>query len=157
VAITYRTTGTDPALPPRIIVRYFAAGDRLRIDGGPIGYLLVDRAMERVELVMPQPKLVLEMPPGGGLTDTFILGPDLAFRAVGMDHALGRACMQYDVTINRAHGRVCLSPDGLLLRGEGRGADGRAATIEAVAVSMAAQPAGLFSPPDTYSYIETPK
>jgi hypothetical protein len=47
--------------------------------------------------------------------------------------------------------------DGLMLRGEGRGQDGKMASIEAVSVAMTAQPAGLFSPPDNYNIIALPK
>jgi hypothetical protein len=36
----------------------------------------------------------------------------------------------------------------MLLRGAGRGKDGRTARIEATSISLAPQPAGLFSPPE---------
>lgn len=155
-AITYRSTGSDAAVPPNLTIRYFAAGDRLRIEGGALGYLLVDRGVGRVELVMPQPRLVVELPPGGGITDGFILGDHLAFRRTGSDTVLGRACTLYDVTAERARGVVCLTADGLLLRGEGRGRDGRTARIEAVTVAMTAQPAGLFSLPEGYRTMAIP-
>eukprot|EP01037_Dinobryon_pediforme_P005242 gene5242-5294_t len=156
-AITYRSTGSDPQVPPNLTIRYFAAGDRLRIEGGPLGWLLVDRPMARIELVMPQPRLVVEMPPGGGITNGFILGDQLRFRRTGADNVLGRACTIYDVTAERARGRVCLTDDGLLLRGEGEGRDGRKAAIEAVSVALATQPAGLFSPPDGYRMMAIPQ
>jgi hypothetical protein len=156
-AITYRSTGSDPNVPPNLTIRYFAAGQRLRIEGGPLGYLLVDRTMERIELVMPQPRLVVEMPQGGGITDGFILGNHLRFNRTGADTVLGRACTLYDVTAERARGKVCLTADGLLLRGEGQGRDGRKAAIEATAVAFATQPAGLFSPPDGYRTMAIPK
>ena len=156
-AITYRSTGSDPQMPATVTVRYFAAGDRVRIDGGALGYLLLDRVMERVELVMPQPRLVIELPPGGGITDSFILGDIFSFHRTGADRVLGRACTLYDVSAKGGKGRVCLTDDGLLLRGEGRGRDGHAASVEAVAVSMATQPAGLFSPPDNYRIMGVPQ
>lgn len=156
-AITYRSTGTDAQIPPSLTIRYFAAGDRLRIEGGPLGYLLVDRAMERIELVMPQPRLVVEMPQGGGITDGFILGSNLKFTRTGTDTILGRPCITYDVLAERARGRVCLTADGLLLRGEGQGRDGRKAAIEATSVALATQPAGLFSPPDGYRMMAIPQ
>ena len=149
-AITYRSTGSDPTVPPSLTVRYFAAGQRLRIEGGPLGYLLVDRTMERIELVMPQPRLVVEMPQGGGITNGFILGNQLQFNRTGTDTVLGRACTLYDVTAERARGKVCLTSDGLLLRGEGQGRDGRKAAIEATAVALATQAPGLFSRPEGY-------
>lgn len=149
-AITYRADGSDPLMPQSLTMRYFAAGERLRIEGGPLGYLLVDRPMERVELVMPQPKLVLEMPPGAGITQGFILSDQFQFERQGTDHVLGRACTVYAVTAPRAHGVVCLTSDGLLLRGQGQGRDGRQARIVAVSITSATQPAGLFTPPDSY-------
>ncbi len=156
-AITYRSSGSDPTVPPSLTIRYFAAGDRLRIEGGPLGYLLVDRAMERIELVMPQPRLVVELPQGGGITDGFILGDQLHFQRTGTDTVLGRACTTYDVTAERARGRVCLTTDGLLLRGEGQGRDGRKASIEATSVTLTTQATGLFSPPDGYRMMAIPK
>ncbi len=157
--ITYRSTGSDPRVPSSLSVRYSADLGRIRIEGVPLGYLLVDQPQERVELVMPQTRLVIQLPPGGGITDGFILGPGLSFTAAGNDRVLGRSCTLYDVTTarNRAQGRVCLTPDGLLLRGEGRGRDGRTASIEAVSVAVAAQPVGLFSPPDGYRIMALPQ
>lgn len=159
VAITYRTTGSDPVVPPTLVIRYFSAADRLRIEGVPLGYVLIDRTMERVELVMPQPQLVIEMPPGGGLTEGFILSRRLAFTRTGSDTVLGRACTTYDVTSGgqNPRGKVCLTQDGLLLRGEGQESNGRKARIEATAVVKAAQPAGLFSPPDGYRAMAMPR
>ncbi len=155
-AITYRSMSSDPMVPASLTIRYFAAAQRLRIEGGPLGYILVDRNAERVEMVMPQPRLVIEMPPGGGITDGFILGNHLSFTRTGVDTVLGRSCTMYDVTAERTHGRVCLTPDGLLLRGEGKGRDGRTAEIEAVSVAVATQAPGLFSPPDGYRTMAMP-
>ena len=160
-AITYRSTGTDPMIPQNLVIRYFAAADRLRIEGGPLGYLLVDRPMERVEMVMPQPRLVIELPPGGGITDGFILSNRLSFTRTGTDQVLGRPCTTYTVTADRAtnaaRGQVCLTPDGLLLRGEGQGRDGRSARIEATSIALATQPAGLFTLPDGYKTMSIPR
>jgi hypothetical protein len=157
--ITYRSTGSDPNVPASLSIRYSADLGRLRIEGVPLGYVLVDQRMERVELVLPQPRLVIELPPGGGLAEGFILSADLHFSQIGKDTVIGRACTLYDVTADhdRAHGRVCLTADGLLLRGEGQGRDGRTASIEAVAVALGAQPVGLFAPPDGYHVVALPR
>jgi hypothetical protein len=157
--ITYRSAGSDPRVPSSLSVRFSADLRRLRIEGVPLGYVLIDAPQERVELVLPQPKLVLELPPGGGITDGFLLGPGLHFVRTGTDHVLGRACTLYDVTADRerAHGRVCLTEDGLLLRGEGAGRDGRSAVIEATEIRQGPQPVGLFSPPDTYRMMALPQ
>ena len=157
--ITYRSAGSDPLVPASLSVRFSADLGRVRIEGVPLGYLLVDAPAERVELVMPQPKLVLELPPGGGITEGFLLGPGLRFIRAGEDRVLGRACTVYDVSADhdRAHGRVCLTADGLLLRGEGAGRDGRTARVEAVEIRQVPQPVGLFSPPDTYRMMALPK
>ncbi len=157
--ITYRSAGSDPRVPSSLSVRFSADLGRLRIEGVPLGYVLIDAPQERVELVLPQPKLVLELPPGGGITEGFLLGPGLHFTRTGSDHVLGRACTLYDVTADQdhAHGRVCLTADGLLLRGEGAGRDGRTAAIEAVEIRQTPQPIGLFSPPDTYRMMALPR
>ena len=110
-------------------------------------------------MVMPQPKLVLQLPPGGGIVEGFILGPNLHFTQAGADKVLGRACTLYDVTTDhdRAHGRVCLTADGMLLKGEGQGRDGRGAKVEATAIAVAPQPKELFSPPAGYNVVALTK
>jgi hypothetical protein len=157
--ITYRLSGSDPRVPGTLAVHSSADLGRLRVDGVPLGYVLIDTRAERVELVMPQPRLVFELPPGAGITQDFLLGPDLRFTRTGRARILGRACTTYDVTADhgRAHGRVCLTEDGLLLRGEGVGADGRTASIEATEIRQTPQPVGLFSPPDTYRMMALPQ
>ncbi len=157
--ITYRSAGSDPRVPGTLSVRFSADLRRVRVDGVPLGYVLIDAPQERVELVLPQPRLVLELPPGGGITEGFLLGPSLAFTRTGTDRVLGRACTLYDVTTDqgRAHGRACLTADGLLLRGEGIGRDGRSAAIEATEIRQGPQPIGLFSPPDTYRVMALPR
>ena len=98
-----------------------------------------------------------ELPPGGGITDGFILGNQLRFSRAGQSKVLGRSCTIYDVAADRATGQVCLTPEGLLLRGEGRGRDGRTARIEATAVTFQTQPAGLFSPPEGARIVAMPQ
>lgn len=158
-AVTYRSEGTDGQMPANLSVRFSADLGRVRIDGVPLGYLLVDKPAERVELVMPLTRMVLRLPPGGGIVDGFILGPDLRFAAAGRDKVLGRECTLYDVTTDRdrAHGRVCLTPDGLLLRGKGQGRDGRSMSVEATSIAIGPQPVGLFAPPDGYNILALPR
>lgn len=155
--IVYRSDGSDPMVPQSLTMRYAAALDRLRIDGGPLGWLLVDRPHQRVELVMPATHLVIPMPQGAGLTRGFVLSRQLDFHRVGTDTVIGRLCTLYDVTSDGAHARVCLTADGLLLRGDGQGRDGRHAHIEAVSVEIAAQPADLFAPPAGYRSMAFPR
>jgi len=157
VAITYSSAGSEAAIPQRIVLRYFAVADRIRLESGLGPYVLLDRAVERVEMVLPDAKLAMELPPGAGLTQGFLLGQGLNFRRTGTATVLGHACTVYDVTLEHSHARTCLTADGLLLRGEGTDPSGRLAKIEATAITFAPQPAGLFSPPDTYRYVNLPR
>ncbi len=156
VAITYRSIGPDSALPPTITMRYFALADRIRLDSNQGAYLLIDRTVERVEMVLPGAGMAMELPPGAGITQGFILGDKMQFRRTGSATILGRACTTYDITLERSHATACLTSDGLLMRGEGTDPTGRRAGIEATKVAFAPQPAGLFSPPDTYRYMALP-
>ena len=157
VAITYSSAGSEAAIPARIVLRYFAVADRIRLESGLGPYVLLDRAVERVEMVLPDAKLAMELPPGAGITKGFLLGQALNFHRSGSATVLGRACTLYDVTLEASHARACLTADGLLLRGEGSDPSGRLAKIEATAINFAPQPAGLFSPPDTYRYVNLPR
>jgi len=118
---------------------------------------LLDRAVERVEVVLPAAGLAMELPQGAGIAQGFILGEGMHFRRTGSATIIGRACTIYEVTLETSHARACLTDDGLLLRGEGTDATGRHATIEATKVAFGPQQAGLFSPPDTYRYIAQPR
>jgi hypothetical protein len=157
VAITYRSTGTESALPPSITLRYFAVADRIRLDSNQGAYLLLDRAAERVEMVLPAAKLAMELPSGAGIVQGFILGDRLQFHRTGSATVLGRACTIYDVSVEKVHATACLTSDGLLLRGEGTDPAGRHASIEATQIAFTPQPPGLFSPPDTYRYLAQPR
>ena len=157
VAITYSSAGSEAALPPRVVMRYFAVADRIRLDGNGGPYLLLDRTMQRVEMVLPDAKLAMELPPGAGITQGFLLGEGMNFRRTGTSTVLGRTCTVYDITIEHTHATACLSADGLLLRGEGTDPAGRHAKIEAISVAFAPQTPGMFSPPDTYRYMAMPR
>jgi hypothetical protein len=156
VAVVYSTAGSEFALPARITLRYFAVADRIRLDanGGP--YVLLDRTVERVDLVLPDARLAMELPPGAGMTQGFVLGAGLNFRRIGSANVLGRSCTTYEVTLENRHAAACITADGLVLRGEGSDPSGKAVRVEAVSVNFAPQPAGLFSPPDTYRYVQLP-
>lgn len=157
VAITYTSAGSEAAMPARIVLRYFAVADRIRLDGNTGPYVLLDRNVERVEVVLPDAKLAMEVPPGAGLAQGFLLGAGLNFRRTGASSVLGRACATYEVTLESRHATACITADGLILRGEGSDPSGRVAKVEAVSVSFAPQAPGLFSPPDTYRYVQMPR
>ena len=156
VAITYSSAGSEANLPARIVLRYFAVADRIRLESNTGPYVLLDRTVERVEMVLPDARLAMELPQGAGLTQGFLLGPNMNFRRTGNATVLGRACTTYEVTLEARHATACISADGLLLRGEGSDPAGRSAKIEAVSISFAPQAPGLFSPPDTYRYVQLP-
>ena len=155
VLIAYRTT-EGGSMPPSITMRYFAVADRIRLDSNQGPYVIIDRAVERVELVLPPMQMAMELPPGAGITQGFILGNNLRFERTGSATILGRPCTIYAVSNDRAHATACLTNDGLLLRGEGSDPSGRHAGIEATRIDFAAQPPGMFSPPDTYQYLPQP-
>jgi hypothetical protein len=154
--IVYSTAGSQFALPARIVLRYFAIADRIRLDAGGGPYVLLDRTVERVDLVLPDARLAMELPSGAGMTQGFVLGAGLRFRRTGAASVLGRECTTYEVTLENRRASACITADGLVLRGEGSDPSGKAVRVEAVSVNFAPQPPGLFSPPDTYRYVQMP-
>lgn len=154
VAVVYHVLDAPAGAPAQITLRYFAVADRLRLDAGQGPYLLIDRTVERIEMIIPSAHMFLELPKGGGIAQGFVLGDQLHLkRTAATQRILGRSCTVHDVTLEADHATACLSADGLVLAGQGRLPDGRAARIEAVSISFAPQIPGMFSPPDTYRMI----
>jgi hypothetical protein len=156
VMIVYRATAGSN-LPSKITLRYFAVADRIRLDGNQGPYIIIDRTVERIEMVLPPVQMAMEIPPGAGITEGFILGANLRFEPVGKADILGRPCTIYAVTNERARATACITADGLLLSGEGTDPTGHHIGIEATRIDFVAQPPGMFSPPDTYQYLPQPR
>ena len=89
---------------------------------------------------------------GAGL----LLDDRMRFTRGGTDRVAGLACTKWDIVSDKTTARLCITDDGVILAGEGRDTQRGAGRMTATAVSYAALPASLFTPPAGFHHIELP-
>lgn len=159
VQVTYRASGPSQAgqaaRQQDMRVAVTAGGGLMRIEGvgGAGGYVIVDRASQRMTMVMPQDRRYIEMPANDAFARGFVLNDSMTFVKKGSEKVAGLTCTVWEVTSREGAGTACVTDDGVMLRG--RGNDGKGG-IEAMAVKYGPQPASLFKPPADYSKLDMP-
>ena len=147
VAVTYRLDTTQKGTPDSVLVRYSVAADRLRVDGGLPGYVLVDGRSRHATIVMEQMGLMMDAPPRAGVEQAFVLENAARFTRRGGATVAGLRCTIWDVAGDSATGSACVTTDGVVLRANGHDRHGRAASLEATRVEYGVQNQALFYPP----------
>jgi hypothetical protein len=157
VAVTYRVTLAQPNTPPELVMRYSAAKDRFRVEGGLpgarvsgtnlTGYVLVDHKSGRASLVIEQLGVMMDAPPRAGLDQAFLLENGRRFVRQGADTVAGLRCTVWTVEGDTASGTACVTAEGVVLRAGGHDRKGRAGSIEATQVEVGPQAEALFFPP----------
>jgi hypothetical protein len=156
VSVAYHVETEAPAAPHDLRVEFAARAGRLRIDGGPQGYMLVDRGARRASMVIVPAQMVMDMPPGGGPARALMLDGSMQFSRRGRDRVAGLACTVWDVRSGRGSGTACITADGVLLRASGQDADGHAGTLTAESVAYGPQSPALFEPPAGFRHVALP-
>jgi hypothetical protein len=152
VSVAYHVETEAPAAPHDLRVEFAARAGRLRIDGGPQGYMLVDRGARRASMVIVPAQMVMDMPPGGGPARALMLDGSMQFSRRGRDRVAGLACTVWDVRSGRGSGTACITADGVLLRAVAAGR----VLLEAERVDYAAQDQSVFRIPDDYTRLTPP-
>lgn len=147
VAVTYRLNSAQLNAPHDVVLRYSAAADRFRVEGGLPGYALVDRKAGHASIVIEQLGLMMDAPPRAGLDQAFLLENARRFVRQGSDTIAGLHCTVWDVAGDSASGSACVTADGVVLRASGHDRKGRAGSIEATQVEYRHQAEALFFPP----------
>jgi hypothetical protein len=163
VMVTYRATAPAGGRAPQGLeagsrefrVAATQGGLLMRVEtmGAAGAYVIVDRAAQRMLMVMPQDRRFIEMPVNDAFARGFVLNEGMTFARRGSDTVASLRCTVWEVTSREGAGTACVTEDGVLLRG--RASDGKG-VIEATAVTYAAQPAALFRPPADHSRLELP-
>ena len=149
-SVLYRVVNAGAA-PVEVRVTAEAGGSPMRLDLPDRSYMLVDKAAQRMAVVMPEQQVVLDVPFGDGPQTYFQLNERMRFtrRAPGTVAAV--RCTTWDVAVDNARGTMCISDDGILLRSAGVDAAGQHNVIEAVSVSFAPAGPNEFVPPADFS------
>lgn len=160
VSVTYRASGQGnvPAALSEVRMSWLAARNLMRMDmPGGMGWLLVDLQAGTGIMVIEATRMIMNMPagqlpPGGlGTSQTARYTREGPARIADLD------CVNWRVEERGEAARVCLTSQGVLLRAESlndrpelRG------TLEATAVSFAAQDAARFQRPAGYQSLQLP-
>ena len=167
---TYRVSGLNDAT---VDVKLFwnAALKRQRVEpqlpDAPAGMggmaMIMDQAAGTMIMLQPSQRMAMELPRGaqGGAS-----GPDMhsmldpnkyRFERTGSDRVLNLPCTvwRFSERAGAANGTACITSDGVMLRSE-TSHQGRPTRMEAVAVSLTAQPASLFEVPSGYQRMQMP-
>jgi hypothetical protein len=155
VAVTYRIiTGQNAGQEMRMA--WLIAAQKLRVDlPGGMGWSVVDQRSQRVQVVIEQQKLVMEMPAQGGPGGFAIPAEPLAsarFTRGGSATVAGLPCTiwRYEDRDNR--GEACLTDDGVMLRsGTAQGT-----AVEATAVAYGPQDPARFQSPAGFRTMQLP-
>ncbi len=152
VAVTYKVMIAQPNTPSEVVLRYSAAQDRFRLDGGLpggglTGYVLVDHKSGHASIVMEKLGMMLDAPRHAGLDQAFMLENGRRFARQGTDSVAGLACTVWNVEGDAANGTACVTADGVVLRASGRDRKGRTGSVEATQVQYGPQAEALFVPP----------
>lgn len=127
-------------------------GNRLRLDmqGGP-GFVLVDYAAHKMDLVMTQQKAFVALPFDPSVAPGLSIPPDVTMHASGGEQVAGTPCTVWTMQAPNARATACITNDGLLLslREEGTAQP----ALEAIRVTYGTQPPGLFEIPNGFSQI----
>ena len=147
VAVTYQADIAAAGAPHAFLLRYSAARDRVRVDGGLPGYVLVDLKSRQATIVFEQMGMMMDAPPNAGVDQALVLQNGRNFVRQGSETVAGLRCTVWRVAGEDATGTACVTADGVVLRASGHDHRGREATLEATQVQYGPQDAALFSPP----------
>jgi hypothetical protein len=146
VAVTYQAD-IAAAAPHEIVLRYSAARDRARLDGGLPGYVLVDLKSGHASIVFEQIGMMMDAPRNAGVDQALVLENGRDFVRKGRDTVAGLRCTIWAVTAEDATGTACVTADGVVLRASGHDRKGRTGSLVATRVQYEPQDGALFLPP----------
>jgi hypothetical protein len=149
-SVLYRVVNAGAA-PVEVRVTAEAGGSPMRLDLPDRTYMLVDKAAQRIAVVVPEEQVVLDVPFQDGPQTYFQLNDRMRFTRRAPVTVAAVRCTVWDVVVGNARGTMCISDDGILLRSSGLDAAGQRNLIEAVSVSFAPAGPNEFVPPADFS------
>lgn len=156
VTVDYRLEGADPHgdNSSRLIrLSWTGQGTRLRLDAdGGQGFVLVDYAAHRMDLVITQQRAFIALPFDPAVAPGLSIPPDVTMQQAGQDRVADTPCVLWTMQAPRSRSTACITADGLLLSLH---ADGTAQpALEATHVTYATQPPGLFDIPAGFKQVQ---
>lgn len=155
VTVDYQLQAVDAhgSASVRIIrLSWTGNGNRLRLDmQGGTGFVLVDYAAHRMELVITQQKAFVALPFDPSVAPGLSIPPDVAMHASGSEQVAGTRCTVWIMRAPGAQATACITNDGLLL--SLRTEDTSRPALEAIRVTYGTQAPGLFEIPNGFSQI----
>lgn len=156
VTVTYRVDSSQPGAPQSVVMRYSAALDRFRVEGGLPGAMLVDRRTHHATIVIEPMGVIMDAPPRAGVDQMFLLETRGRFARKGGDTIAGLRCTLWEVVGENAGGTACVTADGVVLRAAGHDRQGRTGRVEATAVQYGPLAEALFQPPANARKVDLP-
>jgi hypothetical protein len=157
VTVDYTIDSKAAAGQPRTMQMSIAAGGtrmRIEMQGAP-GYMIMDRANNRMIMVMEQQHAYREIPTDPARANTFLLNDKMGFARKGTDTVADQTCTVWEVRRDKGTGSACITDDGVLLRGDSDMGQGSSHMV-ATKVSYGTLADSVFQPPPDYQKMQMP-
>ena len=154
VSITYRFTGAQAQQVPTMTMSWIAASRMMRMDMGPMGYMVADHQNQRGFMVMPQARMIMDVPMQQAMQQ---YGPTetATYRRTGTATVAGHSCTIWSFEDRGNNGTACVTAEGVMLRAQGT-SQGQSGSMEATQVAFGTQDPARFARPQGYQSMQMP-
>jgi hypothetical protein len=161
VTVTYAVSSAQsrPGQPTQVNIAFSATLQKMRVDIGPQGYMIVDVRSHASQMVMPQQRMVMTLPQNAATpARAFDYANAANMTRLGTETIAGYKCTVWRMTRAgaQAPSEACFTDDGTLLRSRGGGPAAQDTGVEAQSVSYNAVPASSFEPPAGFTVMTAP-
>lgn len=155
VAVTYRFTGAQaPAGLPGMTLSWLSAQQVMRMDMGPMGYMVADHRNQRGFMVVEAARMIMEIPMAQAMQQAGP-SPSASYRRTGSDRVAGLACTLWSYQDGDNTGNACITTEGVMLRVAGS-SGGQSGSMEATQVAFGAQDPTRFQRPQGFQSMQVP-
>ena len=155
VAVTYRVTGAQAqAGVPGMTLSWLSAQQVMRMDMGPMGYMVADHRNQRGFMVIEAARMIMDIPMAQAMQQA---GPSATatYRRTGSDTVAGLACTVWSFQDGGNTGNACITAEGVMLRAAGN-SGGQSGGMEATQVAFGAQDPARFQRPQGFQSMQIP-
>ncbi len=146
--------GVKPGTRARLEIK--AGGMQVRVEPADIpGVFLLDRATGRLHMLLPQQRMMVDLPVDTARLQVLTLTDKMNFTRQGTDTVAGLRCTDWDIVDGSRHSNACITADGVLLRGQTT-ENGGPAGVSATSVRYGALPEALFAAPAGFTKLDLP-
>ncbi len=156
VTVTYAVIDQQQNRSTTIAMHWKAGGTQARIDLPGGSYAIVDRAGDLGMLVLPRQKTVMRIPLSATPIGAMLPENAAGFVHGGSDTVAGHRCDLWSLHNAQGDASVCLTADGVVLRAQGKSAQGGSGGVIANVVTYGPIPRALLEPPADFARINLP-